>query len=382
MPSLVEHLTTAPLLIGVITSIQSIFWLVPQIFAARVVAGRQRKLPVVLINTGISRLGWLILLVALSFPGAFGPRSTLVAVYLSLAVFYLFDGIATLGWFDVLARTVPASIRGRLFGMMALGGGVFGIGGGLIVERVVGQSAFPFPSDYRLLVALALLAFSIGMIPLLLLREADGESTQPPEPVLSYFRRLPDVLRQRPDFRRLVAVQLLVGFASLAVPYYAPYGVLRLGLPESSVGSFVLAVTLGGMIGGVVWGFLGDHGQLPRAIKGVALATLLAPTVPVLLAAARGGSAAPAVGGLLAVSFFLVGCNRSGWVAYMNYLMGIAEPADRPVYIGLMNTLAGILAIGPPLGGLLVSAFGYEAAFIAAALPAAAGLAISFRLTK
>jgi predicted MFS family arabinose efflux permease len=60
--------------------------------------------------------------------------------------------------------------------------------------------------------------------------------------------------------------------------------------------------------------------------------------------------------------------------------MEISEPHERPILIGLMNTLNGSLAIAPPLGGLLAGWFGYEATFAVALLPIAVGLFLSFGL--
>ncbi len=380
IPSLFGHLTRLPLLIGLVGSAQAAFWLIPQIFVARVVAARQRKLPTLLVATSLSRLSWVVLLAALSFPTIAGPGLTLVAAYVSISGFWFLDGVAALAWFDLIARAVPATLRGRVFGLLSLAGGLFGVAGGLVVEQVVGQPGFPYPSDYRLLLIIALAAFAFGTLLLSRVVEAPGEPVPPPEPLGRYIRRLPSLLHERPSFRRLVGIQLLVGSASLAVPFYAPFGVLALGLPEASVGSFVLGLTVGAMVGGVAWGFLGDHGHKHTAVQLLAATTLVAPCVPLLLALAVPSVSTTVLGALLVVALFFVGCNRSGWVAYTNCVMEIAAPAERPVLIGLMNTLGGVLAIAPPIGGLLAGSLGYEATFAAAAIPAAAGLILSLGL--
>ncbi|MCL4499261.1 MAG: hypothetical protein M1335_03335, partial [Chloroflexi bacterium] len=280
IPSLVGHLTQSPVLIGVLGSVQTGCWLLPQIFAARIVPGKRRKLPMVLIATTISRLGWAILLIALIFYQQIGPLVTVAACYLAVGTFTMFDGISALAWYDLIARAIPPTIRGRLFGAMSLIGGVLGIGGGLIVERIIGNPLLPFPSDYRTLVAVTLLILAVGITPLALVVEPEGEEAHPPEPLGAYLRRLPGLLRDRPSFRRLVGVQLLVGTSGLAVPFYAPFAVIGLGVPESVVGTFVIGVTAGLMVGGAAWGYLGDHGQKHRAIRAIAACGFLAPIIP------------------------------------------------------------------------------------------------------
>ena len=379
MPSLLSHLTNAPVLIGLIGSAQTACWLLPQLLIARVVAARRRKLPIVILGTGLSRLSWIILLVALFNPTLFGATGILVAAFISMGLFFFLDGFATLAWFDLVARAVPPAVRGRMFGAMSLSG-IFGVAGGLVVHQVIGNPRLPYPSDYRVLVAGALLALAVGIIPLILVHESGGEPAPALEPFGPYIRRLPGLLRDRPAFRSLVELQLLVGASALAVPFYAPYAVHQLGFPESDVGAYVVGMTLGSMAGGFVWGYLVDHGRKHLAIRAIAAFALLAP-VTVLAVSFVSPSIPAGVGSLaIAAAMFAVGCStRSAWVAYANFVMDIASTAERPILIGLMNTLAGTLAIMPPLGGLLAGTFGSEATFAVAALPAAAGLVLSLR---
>jgi MFS family permease len=159
--------------------------------------------------------------------------------------------------------------------------------------------------------------------------------------------------------------------------------VLGLGLPEASVGLLVIGTTLGSTVGGFVWGFLGDHGRKEVAIRVVATFGLIAPLVALLLWAIAPTLPAAIVGWLLVVAMFCVGCaNRSSWVAYANFVMEIAESSERPVLIGLMNTLSGTLAVMPPLGGLFAGWLGYEAVFAMAMAPAAIGVTLSLGLGR
>lgn len=380
MPSLLSHLTTEPALIGLIGSAQTACWLLPQLLIARVVAAKRRKLPIVLLGSGLSRLSWIILLAALLNPSQFGTDLTLVAALLSIGLFFLLDGVATLAWFDLVARAVPATMRGRMFGVMSLNG-IFGVAGGLVVRQVIGNPLLPYPADYRVLVLATLAILAIGIVPLFLIQEPEGDPVPPIEPFGTYIRRLPGLLRDRPAFRRLVELQLLVGASALAVPFYAPFAVRRLGFPEADIGIFIVGMTVGSMAGGFTWGYLADHGLKHIAIRALAAFALLAPSTALGLSLV---SASIPVGlGILVITaaMFAVGCSsRSAWVAYANFVMDIATTPERPVLIGLMNTLGGTLAVMPPLGGLLAGWLGYEATFAAAAVPAAAGLVLSLRL--
>lgn len=381
IPTLFDHLTTQPVFIGLLGTLQPACWLLPQLVVARLVTAMPRKLPLVIFATSVSRCGWLVLLAALLYPGGLPPGVIMVAAYAAIAIFFTFDGVSVLAWFDVIARAIPAHLRGRMFGLMALSG-VFGVAGGFVVQRVLGSADFPFPSDYRLLVAIALVFLAVGVIPLCLVVEPPAEAApEPTEPFRQYLRRLPGLLRDRRNFRRLVTVQLLLGMATLAIPFYAPFGVTRLGLPESSIGTFVIGLTVGSTAGGVLWGYLGDRGLKDAAIRWIAFTGLIAPVLALSLRIFAPILPLPVMSALLALCMFFVGSStRSNWVAFSSYVMEIGEPRERPVLIGLMNTMNSVLAFAPPLGGLIAGWAGYEATFVVTLIPIAAGLVLSFGL--
>jgi hypothetical protein len=55
-------------------------------------------------------------------------------------------------------------------------------------------------------------------------------------------------------------------------------------------------------------------------------------------------------------------------------LMSIAPPAERPVYFGFLNTLAGVASFTLPLGGLLLEWWGYTPLFLLSSVLAFASL--------
>jgi len=67
-------------------------------------------------------------------------------------------------------------------------------------------------------------------------------------------------------------------------------------------------------------------------------------------------------------------------IGYHNYLLDIAPAEDRPLYIGLANTLTGLTVLASAIGGLIVDLAGLAvlfwvaAAFYAGSLLLAGGL--------
>src|SRR5690606_29143783 len=67
----------------------------------------------------------------------------------------------------------------------------------------------------------------------------------------------------------------------------------------------------------------------------------------------------------LYVGFFLSGLTVSNlFSSYLNWVVSYATPDQRPVYAGLFNTIAAVIALTSPLlGGFITQQFGYIAVF-------------------
>ena len=80
------------------------------------------------------------------------PRAMLVLFFVGLGVFAVADCLASVAWFDILARAIPVSRRGRLVGAAEIIRGLVGIGVGALVTLILEQR--PFASNYALLFTL------------------------------------------------------------------------------------------------------------------------------------------------------------------------------------------------------------------------------------
>jgi len=87
--------------------------------------------------------------------------------------------------------------------------------------------------------------------------------------------------------------------------------------------------------------------------------------------------------GWFAVVFALSAAGTSGMgVAAWNLLYAVAPDADRPLYVGVANSVLALPSLAPIGVGLLVAPFGIPVAFVLAAAAAAFALAFSFRFVR
>ncbi len=83
----------------------------------------------------------------------------------------------------------------------------------------------------------------------------------------------------------------------------------------------------------------------------------------------------------LVYTFF--GIIQTAWlIGPLNAILEIAPEEQRPVYVGLYNTLAGLLVPASFLGGVLLRATSYSVLFVITAACVAAGLLVSLGLRK
>lgn len=375
LPAFVRQLTDAAPVIGLITTIFSGGWLLPQLVVARLINDRPRKKPYLMGGLSGRALFWVTGL-ALWLGLARYPTLMLVLFFVCLGLFAISDGTTSVAWFDILARAIPVERRGRLLGMSQVIGGLGGLGVGAVIGRILSSSSFRFPTDYALIFTLAGAAFIPSVIALALIREP------PPEREGSEVgdREGDGWLRplvEDPAFRRLMLCRILVGMMGLAIPFYVVHAADVLHLSEGVVGSFVAAQTLAQAMAGLLFGLVSERWG-PRYV--ICIGSAAAMMGPLFAMAVHVSS----VGWLRRAYPFVyvaLGLVRSTFMlGFFNYLLELAPSGLRPIYVGLGNTIMGLLTLAPTMGGWLLEATSYTALFGLTAALTTLGFLFALRL--
>ena len=373
MPAFVRQLTESAPVIGLVGTVFNGGWLLPQLAVARLINDKPRKKPYML--AGLSgRVAFWVTALALWAGLARHPTAMLVLFFICFGLFAASDGFASVAWFDILARAIPLKQRGRLMGMGQVISGLAGIGVGALVGLILGRH--PFPTNYALLFTLAGVMLIPSVIALASIREP------PPEDVaLETNKRMQGswlrLLATDPAFRRLVICRILVGMMGLATSFYVVHAADVLHLPQSVIGGFVVAQTLAGVVASIVMGLVSERWG-PRYVARIGSAAAV--TGPLFALAAH-----LAGGGWLAQAYPFVyvslGVVNSAWMlGFFNYLLEIAPEGMRPAYVGLGNTIMGVLTLAPMAGGWLLEATSYTTLFGVTAAIVAAGFLFTLGL--
>jgi MFS family permease len=375
LPAFVGQFTRSAPIIGLVATVWNGCWLLPQVIAARAINDKPRKKPYLMIGLS-GRIAFWIIALALWLGLGQHPSAMLVVFFACLALFALPDGLASVAWFDMLARAIPVERRGRLMGISQVIGGLAGIGVGAVLSFILDSPEIRFPTNYVIIFGLAGAAFIPSTIAIMLLQEVGTEKPNTREEERrddGWFKPL----REDPLFGRLMACRILVGTVSIATPFYVAHATDILNLSVAVVGRFVAAQQVAGLAFGALLGLLSERrGPIATIRLGSAIA-VAAPLFALLTHIADGGLLSRAYP---VVYVALAAYQSSIMLGYYNYLLEIAPDGMRPSYVGLGNTVVGVLTLAPTIGGWLLEATSYTVLFGVAAGLASLGTLMALGL--
>lgn len=367
LPVFARHLTSSPLIIGLIPALTDAGWFLPQLFLAPYVERQPRKMPSVIVLGLIERIPYFVLPLAALWLPTLEP-SLAVTMFIALMAWKaLGSGLVATPWQELMAKVIPVARRGRFFGLGHVFGQLLGVGGSALATLLLAR--LPYPQNFAWSFGVGILGIGGSMGFLLLTREPERppalRPAQTPEP---YLHRLREILRGNANFRAYLISRWLAYFGSMATGFIAVAAVERFHLPDSAAGVYTGILYIAGVVGYAVWGPLSDRWGNKRVMESSALLWLLALGVAIV---------APAEWAFYLV-FALNGFASAGGVlADLNIAMEFGPEAERPTYIGLTRTITGpALFIAPLLGGSLAQAWGYPMMFAVSLAFALAGLVL------
>jgi hypothetical protein len=373
LPVFVNKVSSSSLAVGALAAVGTGGWLLPQLVAANFIQAKKKKMPVYRAMSLIRGACWPMAAAAVALLGKTNPGAALGVFFITYASFTLAGGVGTLAFMDVAARAIPINKFSRFWGARQVGGGILAILAGIVAKQVLATDSSLMAFAKLFAMASVVFVFALGSFSAV--REPPGGSyTEQRAPLFRFLLQAPQVLRRDRLFRRLFEVRLLASAAGLAGPFYIVYCRENLAMPDSMLATYLMSQVVGGIMSNFIWAPVGEkHGS--RTLLSASLWAGLA--VPLMAFAVSSLAVAASDARLIFTGiFFLMGTVASGSsIANTNYLLEVAPDEERPLYIGLMNTLLATATIFPLLGAVVVDVVSYQAVF---ALSAAATLGAVF----
>ncbi len=384
LPLFISRLAPSTVLVGLVTVLQRLGWILPQLPMAAILGHRPRRLPYLQWGVFIGRLPFLAFVAYLWICGTGSPAVVLTLMMLAYFSVALGNGVVSVPWQDIIAKSIPPALRGRFFSSMQLATAFGALGVGFGVRTMLGPSGPGFPLDYTILFTLVAVFITLSTIGCIVCREPIRPVLDQPQSLREIAASAKPMLRENRDFRGLVLVALLGSAMSWTNPFYVVYATRKLGVPEQLAGVYIWAAVLGGAAFSVLWGHLNDRrGPLAVIRTGcvfVILAPILALTIPTALR--LGDLAVPGLLRLMPYTFalvFVVGGSTNGafWMGVTNYLFDLCDHPERPRYIALLNYLSLPGAMVPLVIGWLLNYLPYGIVFSLIAVSGIAATVVS-----
>lgn len=366
LPLYVSRLTDSTFAIGLLATIASAGWLLPQLFTANWV----QRLPVKKVVT--VRIGFFTerVPVMLLVPGAWlairSPEVALIVFFILYAWFNIGAGAVAVAWQDMIAKIFPLATRGKFFGITNFSGTATAVLGAAAAAWVL--DAYEFPYNYMICFAAAAVFIFLSWIFLAMTREPAQVNPEPAVSQREYWQRLPAILRTDLNFRRYLLTQIVVTMGGMAIGFLAVYAVKQWQLPDSQAGAFTVSMLIGQALSNLAFGWLADRKGHKLVLELSTLAAALGTGVAYL-------APAPA---WFHIVFALIGISAAGFIlSGIMIIFEFSKPEVRPTYIGLANTIVGSIAIFTPMiGGWLADTAGYKALFLTSFAISITGLAM------
>jgi MFS family permease len=364
LPLFVSQFTSSAPLIGLVPAIHAVGWQLPQLFTANTVARMRRYKPAVMLYTIHERVPFLGLAIVALVSPRLNVNLVLVLTFAMLIWQGLGGGLTANPWQSMIAKIFPNESRGTFLGAQ---GAVANVGFSLTaVAAGYLLQILHTPADYAVCFFLACVFMALSYASLSLTREPEDTQKTIPERQAWPWRGARRVLRADANFSWFLAVRILSQFGTMSFVFYIVYALHHFQMDPITAGFLTATLAITQTVANASMGFLGDRfGHRSMLITG-ALAAMLSSLV---------AWAAPTLAWMYLV-FILAGiANVSLWTISMAITVEFGTERERPVYIGLANTLvAPATILAPILGGLIAEAWGYSATF---ALSAAISLAVA-----
>lgn len=358
IPLFVSQMTDSAILIGLIPAIHAVGWQLPQLFTANHVSRLRRYKPMVMVMTVHERLPFMGLALAAWLLPELGAGIILPLTFLLLIWQGLGAGFTANPWQSMIAKIIPAEARGSFFGLQAAVANVVISGAAVLAGYLL--DLLDSPLDYALCFLIASLGYWASMAVLAFTRELNDYNKDIPISRTSVFQGMGNILRRDKNFAAFMAVRVLYQFATMGFAFYIVYSLRRFNMDTITAGYLTATLTIAQTIANAGMGWLSDRvGHKKMLVVGmvsVSLSSLLA-------------WGAPALEWFYLVFIISALANVAYWTIGMVLTVEFGTEAERPMYIGMSNTLVAPFTIfAPILGGWIADSFGYQTTFLLSAI--------------
>ena len=358
IPIFVNRMTDSAVLIGLVPALHAFGWQFPQIFTAGWISRMRRYKPAVVLLTLQERIPFFGLALVAWFLPALGKQNALILTFLFLAWQGLGGGFTANAWTSMICKIIPSETRGTFFGTQSAAANAFMSIGAILAGLILSKISDRY--DFSLLFLLTGLIMLISWFFLSLTRESEDFEKIIPEVKHPFWKGIRTILKRDPNFRWFLLARLFSQFASMGFAFYIIYAINQFGMNEFTAGIISATLTGAAIIANPLMGLAGDRWGHRR----IMLLGFLSATISSVLAWQAGS-----LTWFYPIMILTGMASVAIWTTPLALTAEFGNETERPIYIGLSNTLiAPATILAPLLGGWLADKFGYPLMFLCTAV--------------
>jgi MFS family permease len=374
LPAFVAKLTDSEILIGLIPSVMTFGWFIPQLFSAYFTESYSTKREIC-VRTGLGqRIPWFILFIGAFLFGKSNPALALIIFFVCYAAATISTGINSPIWMDFVGRTVPTEIRGKLFSIRTFTGCLMGVGGGIAARYILGR--FEFPVNYSICFFLYFFFTSVSLIFVALVKETPYETGKKRDSLKNYLKSLPAILKSNKNFTWFIIARMFLIFLVMAGAFYTVYALKRLNAKDADVATFMLVSVITQSVSSLIWGFVADKKGHIFCLRIGYLFTISGAVIAFF------SNSLHHIYFVYAFAGFGMGAM---WISGITIILEFCRLEERPTYIGLSNTILFPFSTALPIiAGMVIQnkIISYNLLFLISASIASIGWFILLVLVK
>jgi MFS family permease len=304
-----------------------------------------------------------------------GKTSPTVTVSVFLALLFLTavcGSMSGVPWFQVFTKTVPVKLRGRMMGLRQLIGSAAGAFAGYLVGIIIHVVAFPL--NFSLLYVLGFIMTMISFYYLLKIEEQPteqiGQELIVSAHIIDDARRL---LGTNVNFRNFLIADALILMSMSAVSFYSIYALEKFSLPPSFAGTFSVVVMITNIVANIVFGLSADHFGHRINIITVSICSAAAACFAIF-------SSNIFMYGF--VFMFIAAAIQVHAISRMPFIAEISSEQERPLYVGIANTITAPSMLLGIVFGALIPQIGFAAVFTVTGLLALTAVVVVYRYVR
>lgn len=376
-PILITELGGTAIAVGMIPVLWNLGLNVPQILLIRRREEHTNIKPVFLKYALLHRMLFLVMGLFLLLVVEALPKEIIIfAVLFVILLMALSGAFAIPNWYQLLSKTTPVTLRGRLLALRQLLGSLLGIAGGSAVTFVLASFAFPY--DFSILFLTAFFFMIVSFVYIKRIIEVSQEEAvhapdedQRASGSRDYMKRL---LKKNKNFRWYLIADFLMLASASASSFYSVYGLQKFSLHSSYTGIYTIILMASMSAGNVLFGITADRKGHLLNLKLLTIAYAAASLLAVVIST-------PGLYGL--VFFFMaIGLTIHG-ISRLSIVAEMTRERERRDYLVLLNSMTAPAFLTGLAAGYIIESSGYGIFFVLSSLLAIASfLVLTFKVKE